>query len=172
MLALSSANSSSVVTGKMIGDGRLDDVRPAARSMQGMFIIIGLISVATLYFLRGTIIQFYSVSEETAKLTMTFMTVIMVTVFGTAYEYPTSKGIVQGGGDTRYGFIIDTVLMWGFAIPFSALSAFVFHWEPIVTFSILKADQVIKCIPNCIKCNRFRWIRQLSKPEAVNEKAV
>jgi Na+-driven multidrug efflux pump len=55
--------------------------------------------------------------------------------------------------------------MWLFTIPLSYLSAFVFGFPPVVTFCCLKADQVIKCIPNGIYCNRFTWIRQLTREE-------
>lgn len=169
-ITLSSANAASVLTGKLIGARRFDDVKPACRSMQAMFVCIGIIASAVLFFTKDFFISFYTVTEETRELTYTFMNILTIAVFGMSYEYPTSKGIVQGGGDTKYGFIVDTIAMWCFAIPFSALSAFVFNWPPVVTFSILKADQILKCIPNGIKCNRYRWIRRLNESEegAVN----
>ena len=59
--------------------------------------------------------------------------------------------------------------MWLWTIPASAISAFVFHVPPVVTFMILKSDQLFKCIPNSIVTNRYRWVRILTKddpPEA------
>ena len=53
--------------------------------------------------------------------------------------------------------------MWCLVIPGSALAAFVFHAPPLVTFCILKCDQILKCIPNGIYCNSFKWIRQLTR---------
>ena len=38
-----------------------------------------------------------------------------------------------------------------------------FRFPPEVTFCFLKADQILKCIPNAIVCNRFRWVRILTK---------
>jgi len=72
-------------------------------------------------------------------------------------------GIIAGGGNTRYQTIIDVSFMWLFVIPFSALSAFVFRWPAVVTFIFLKADQVLKCIPNAIYCNTFRWVRNRTR---------
>ena len=62
--------------------------------------------------------------------------------------------------------------MWGFVIPTSALSAFVFHFPPAVTFMFLKSDQILKCLPNGIRCNRYKWVRDLtqSSPAEVAEK--
>jgi Na+-driven multidrug efflux pump len=56
--------------------------------------------------------------------------------------------------------------MWLFTIPAAALSAFVFGFPPVVTFCFLKADQVIKCLPNAIYCNRYRWVKELTREDA------
>ena len=72
-------------------------------------------------------------------------------------------GIIAGGGNTRYQSIVDISFMWLFTIPFAALSAYVFGFPPIVTFCFLKFDQLGKCIPNAIVCNRYRWVKQLTR---------
>jgi Na+-driven multidrug efflux pump len=73
------------------------------------------------------------------------------------------SGIIGGGGDTKYAAIVDTLFMWLFTIPSAAISAFVFHGSPMVTFCFLKADQLLKCIPNAIRVNRYKWIRKLTR---------
>ena len=55
--------------------------------------------------------------------------------------------------------------MWLFTIPSAILSAFVFRFPPVVTFCFLKADQLLKCIPNGIVVNRYRWVKQLTREE-------
>ena len=52
---------------------------------------------------------------------------------------------------------------------FSALSAFVFHFSPEVTYCFLKADQLLKCILNGITVNRFRWVKILTRGEQLEE---
>ena len=55
------------------------------------------------------------------------------------------------------------MIMWCFTLPFSALSAFVWNFPPLITFIFLKSDQILKCIPNAIKCNRYKWVRELTR---------
>ena len=55
--------------------------------------------------------------------------------------------------------------MWLFTIPSAFLSAFVFRFPPLITFCFLKADQFLECIPNSITCNRYRWVRVLTREE-------
>ena len=111
-------------------------------------------------FLDSLGIDYERVTHELAD---TFILVLCVTLVGSADEYPVSAGIIQGGGDTRYAFWVDTLFMWCFTLPFSALSAFVWGFPPLVTFLFLKADQILKCIPNFIKCNRYKWVRELTR---------
>ena len=35
--------------------------------------------------------------------------------------------------------------------------------QMLVTFCFLKADQLLKCIPNSIVANRYRWVKVLTK---------
>ena len=165
VVGMSSANAASVVTGKTIGAGRLDLVRSYSKTMQGVFLLIGVTFGAAMFLLKDFIVGFYTVSEETKTLALQFLTVLSISTAGSSYEYPVEGGIISGGGSTQYVAWMDNLFMWLFTIPSAVLSAFVFHWPPVVTFCFLKADQVLKCIPNSIVCNRFRWVRILTRDD-------
>ena len=98
-------------------------------------------------------------------MALSFLTVLSITTVGSCFEYPIEGGIIAGGGNTKYQAYVDNLFMWLFTIPAAAISAFVFKFPPIVTFCVLKADQLIKCIPNTIVCNRYRWVRILTREE-------
>lgn len=163
VVGMSSANAASVTIGKTIGAGRLDLVRSYSKTMQGIFLLIGLVFGSAMFLLKDVIVSFYSVSAETRALALQFITVMSVTIVGTCYEYPVEGGIIAGGGDTKYAAWMDNLFMWLFTIPSAFLSAFVFHFPPVVTFCFLKADQIIKCLPNAITCARFRWVHILTR---------
>jgi putative MATE family efflux protein len=163
VFGMACANAASVTIGKTIGEGRIDLVRPYSRSLQRIFIVIGVVSGALLFAFKGVIVDLYKVTDETRALAISFLTVLSITTVGTCYEYPVESGIIGGGGDTKYAAICDNTFMWLFTIPSALLSAFVFKFPPVVTFIFLKADQILKCIPNAIKCNRYKWIRDLTR---------
>jgi putative MATE family efflux protein len=162
VLSLCAAQASSIIIGKTVGEKRLDMIRPYTRTLQVLFVLIGIFSAAVLYLIKDAIVGIYAVSGETRELAVAFMIVLAVTVVGTSYEYPVAGGIIMGGGDTKYAFYVDMIFMWALAIPLAALSAFVFNLPPVWTFFFLKSDQLIKCIPNAIRCNRYKWIRELT----------
>lgn len=167
VVGTSCANVASVVTGKTIGEEKFDKVRSYSKTMQALFLSIGIISSGLMFLFKDIIVDIYSVSEKTKRLASSFVTVLSITTIGSCYEYPVEAGIIAGGGVTKYAAWVDNLFIWLFTIPFSFLSAFVFKFSPVVTFCFLKADQILKCIPNFITCNRYRWVRILTR----NDKA-
>ncbi len=165
VFGFSCSNVASVTIGKTIGEGRLDMVRSYAKTLQAIFLLIGVSFGGLMFLLKDAIVDIYTVTEETKQLSVHFLTVLSVTTIGTCYEFPVESGIIAGGGNTKYAAWMDNLFMWLFTIPSAFLSAFVFRFPPVVTFCFLKADQLLKCIPNSIVCNRFRWVRQLTKAE-------
>jgi len=119
-----------------------------------------------LFLCKDWIVNFYTVSPAVKVMAVDFMTVLSVASIGSCYEYPVEGGIIAGGGSTKYAAVVDNLFMWLFTIPSAALSAFVFQFPPVVTFAFLKADQILKCIPNCITCNRYRWVKRLTRGDS------
>lgn len=163
VFGMACANVASVVTGKTIGEGKLEKIRAYAKTMQGIFLCLGLCLGLLIFACRKPILSIYNISEETRSLTLSFLTILSLTTVGSCYEYPVESGIISGGGSTKYPAIVDNLFMWLFTIPLSALSAYIFHFSPVVTYCFLKADQLLKCIPNGITVNRFRWAKVLTR---------
>lgn len=159
----SSGTASGVLIGKTVGENDIPRVKRYTKKLQIMYLIIGVLSAGLMLLLRGAIIGFYDVTDETRALAETFLNILAVTVIGSAYEAPCLVGIVSGGGDTKFVLINDIIFMWCLVLPMSALSAFVFKWSIPVTFFILKADQIAKCFVAVVKVNRFKWIKKLTR---------
>lgn len=158
-----SASAAAVLIGRTVGEDNIPKVKEYAYTMQVLFVIIGVITGILLFLVKEPILNFYSISPETWKMTSDFINVLCITVVGTSYQCSALTGIVRGGGDTRFVFFNDSIFMWGMVLPLSALAAFVFHWSPLAVFWILKSDQITKCLVALPKVNRFRWIRQLTR---------
>lgn len=156
------SSASSILIGKTIGEGALDRAKQYAKTLQVLYLIIGVGTGAALFLCKDFILGFYTISAETRALAVQFIGVLSVTVVGTAYQVAVLTGIVRGGGDTRFVLYNDTIFMWLVVIPASALAAFVFHLPPLVVFMCLKSDQILKCFVAVVKVNKGGWIRQLT----------
>ncbi len=164
VITYASASATAVLIGKTIGQGRIERVKPYAKTLQLLYLGIGICTALVLYAGKGYLLQFYSISEGSRELALHFMTVLSVTVIGTAYQMPALTGIVRSGGDTRFVLYNDTFFMWLIVLPSAALSAFVWNLSPYVVFICLKSDQILKSFVALVKVNRFRWIRSFDTP--------
>lgn len=160
-----SASASGILIGKTVGENDIPRVKAYAKTLQILYVFIGILTGTVLWLCKDPILSLYSITPATHELTIQFIAVLCVTVVGTSYEVACLLGIVTGGGDTRFVLINDLVHQWLIVLPASFLSAFIFEAPLWVTFALLKSDQILKCIPAFIKVNRFRWIRTLTKSE-------
>lgn len=158
------ASATSVLIGNTVGAGRYEAAKEYAKTLQIIYLILGVVSSAVLFAVRDPVISlFNSISADSAELARHFMLVLCVTIIGTAYQMSCLTGIVSGGGQTGFVFVNDLIFMWGIVLPSSLLAAFVFHASPVAVFACLKADQVLKCTVAAVKVNRFTWIRNLTR---------
>ena len=163
VMAYATGNVSAVMTGKAVGSGNLKRVKEGAKTMQILYIFIGLFTSLLLFLTRSPVISLYDATKQTQELANTFILILCVTCIGTSYQMPALTGIVSGGGDTKFVLINDIIFMWCVVLPLSALSAFVFDFHPAITFMLLKSDQVLKCFVAIFKVNRFKWIKVLTR---------
>ena len=163
VVTYAASTTSGVVIGKTVGEGDISRVKAYTKTMQVLFVAIGIVTGLVLYSCTDLIIGLYDVTPAAAALSRQFILVLSVTVVGTSYQCSCLTGIVTGGGDTKFVLINDLIHQWLIVIPSAFLSAFVFHGPMWLTFACLKSDQILKCFVAMVKVNRYRWIRILTR---------
>ncbi|OZB92761.1 MATE family efflux transporter [Paenibacillus sp. XY044] len=159
VISYASASASSVLMGKTVGEGIFEKIKAYSKTLQVLYILIGVLTGIVLFLTKDHVLFLYSVSDEAKELALAFMTVLSVTVIGTSYEMPALSGIVQSDGDTKFVMYNDFIFMWLLILPASLLGAFVFGFPPVVIFIILKSDQILKCFVALVKVNRYKWLK-------------
>lgn len=163
VMAVGASAAAAIVIGKTVGEGRMDKIKAYTRTLQILFLIVGLLMSVGLFLLKGPVLGFYKLSDETKSMADAFLLVLCVTGIGTAYQFPCLCGLIRGGGDTRFVMINDLISVWGIVLPLSFLAAFVFHWPPVAVVCCLNADQIFKCVVAAIKVNRYKWVKKLTR---------
>lgn len=163
--AVGAATAAMVICGKQVGMGNLELLKTTARTLQVLFIGIGILLGLGILLIRAPLLSLYDISEDTRALASTFMLIQSVVICTMSYQMPTNAGIIRGGGD--YGFVIrmDLISLWVIVMPLSLLGAFVWHWPPAAVVLCLNADQIFKCIPAAIRCNSYKWIKKRTSDE-------
>ncbi|MCI2049614.1 MAG: MATE family efflux transporter [Lachnospiraceae bacterium] len=147
------------------GEAKMRLIRSCSRTLQVLFLGIGLSIFVLLQLLRGPVLSLYRLTPQAMGLSYSFMGILSVIGIGMAYQMPTIGGIIRGGGDTKFVLVNDLVSIWGIVIPLSLLAAFVWKLPVTAVVILLNSDQIFKCGAAFVKCNRYRWIRKLTVDE-------
>lgn len=151
-----------VLVGAAVGKGDLTRIREYARTVQLLFLGLGLLTGLGFFLCRGAFISCYQISDEAAGRAMQLCAVISVTAVGTCYESGSLDGLVKAGGDVSFIPKNDTVFVFLVVIPLTLL-AFFLGAPAWVVFLCLKCDQLLKSVVAFFKIRRYDWIKNLTK---------
>lgn len=162
--SVGASSAAAILIGKAIGEGKdLSVLKEYTRTLQALFVAIGLVLGAALMIIRVPLLRVYNISDETRALANAYMIIQSVVLVTMSYQMPTNGGIIRGGGDTRFVMILDLISIWGIVLPLSCLAAFVWRLSPIIVIILLNSDQVFKCVPAFIRVNSYKWIKRLTR---------
>lgn len=162
--SVGASSAAAILIGKAIGEGKdLSVLKEYTRTLQALFVAIGLVLGEALMIIRVPLLRVYNISDETRALANAYMIIQSVVLVTMSYQMPTNGGIIRGGGDTRFVMILDLISIWGIVLPFSCLAAFVWRLSPIIVIILLNSDQVFKCVPAFIRVNSYKWIKRLTR---------
>ena len=160
---IGAASAASVHIGMAVGKGDMNYVKSMAKTLQVIFLCIGILTSITLLILKTPVLGLYKLSSETKAMASSFISVLCVTCIGTGYQMPVACGIIRGGGDAKFILINDLISLWLIVIPISFAAAFVWKWSSVAVVTCLNSDQVFKCLAVGIKANRYKWIKKLTR---------
>ena len=160
-----------IITGKTVGAGQYEKMKEYSKTVQMIFLFVGLISGAAVFLFRDGFISLYNASPEAQAYSRQFINVISVTIIGTCYQAACLFGLVKSGGDISFVFKNDTIFVFLVVIP-SSLIAMWLGAPPWVVFACLKCDQILKCFVAIVKINRYNWMKNLTRDASTEEKEV
>ncbi len=157
------SSASAIIIGNAAGEGDLNKIKAYSKKLQVVFIAGGIVTGLLLYLAKDYVLLVYNVSASTIDIASTLLTVLSITVIGTAYQMSTLTGIVRAGGATHFVLINDLIFVWLIVIPLSMFMAFVIGAPTWIVFLCLKCDQILKCAVAVVKVNRYDWVKKLTK---------
>ena len=160
-----------IITGKTVGAGQYEKMKEYSKTVQMIFLFVGLISGAAVFLFRDGFISLYNASPEAQEYSRQFINVISITIIGTCYQAACLFGLVKSGGDISFVFKNDTIFVFLVVIP-SSLIAMWLGAPPWVVFACLKCDQILKCFVAIVKINRYNWMKNLTRDASTAEKEV
>lgn len=160
------ANASGIMTGHTMGEGDMGKAQRQGYTFLGLGFALGCVAAGLILLLQGPIIDYYKVSEETKLIAWELMDAIGFIVVFQAMNSILTKGVLRAGGDTRFLMAGDILFLWVASIPLGILAGFVFHWTPFWIYTMLKIDQIIKCVWCFFRLRSRKWMKRIKTASA------
>ena len=151
-----------IMVGNELGAGRLDTAKAYGGRLCLMSIVFGAISGVLLLAVSPLVLAVVELSEVSAYYLKWMFVMCVYNTIGGSVCGTTIAGIFCAGGDSRFGFLCDTVTMWMVIVPAAALAAFVFRLPVLVVYLIISLDEIVKLPAVYIHYKKYRWVRDLT----------
>lgn len=107
-------------------------------------------------------IGLYQVTDAIKALAEELMRAVAITILFQCTNNILTKGVLRGGGDTRFLMFADIFFLWACSIPLGILSGLVLHWTGFWIYIMLRIDQFIKVILCIFRLKSGKWIKKIS----------
>lgn len=161
------ANATTVVVGQTLGANQIEETKEYSKKLLILTIIVGIIGSLIIVAIRPLILSFYADKLTSTALSYLSMMMLMTTyrMIGEGINTCLICGCFRGGGDSRYGFIMDTIMMWGVAIPVMAFAAYVLKLSPIWVYFAMTLDELEKMPFIFIYFFKYKWMKNITRDQ-------
>lgn len=155
---------SSIFIGNELGKGNLAKAKEYGGKLCHLALIAGVVSGALVFLCSPLVFRFAGSLTPAAKEYLKGMLVVCsYYMVGKSMNSTIIAGIFCAGGDTRFGFLCDTVTMWLIIVPLGMLAAFVWKLPVLVVYFLLNLDELVKLPAVYCHYKQYRWVRNITK---------
>jgi len=164
-------NSAMIVVGKEIGKGDIEAGNLYAKKLCKLSLLIGLFIGIFIFILAPYIVRLFNVNEEILIAGEKILKINALILLLRTYVFIMIVGILRGGGDARFGAILQGLSMWFVGIPLVYYAAFILKLPLYYVIIFTIAEELIKVIFIVRRFSSGKWINNLveeSKSFCVN----
>ncbi len=166
------ANAAAVLTGKAVGEGDSVRAQKIADTMSVLAFAVGVFGCALLLALRSPILSIYEVSAGAKEITSQLIIILAALQPVLALDITCIVGVLRGGGDTKFAFLIDVSTVYFFALPLGAIAGFALNFPAWAVYLLLRSDTFVKTVFGIVRVARRKWQRDVTVGEKRKEPAM
>lgn len=161
------ANATTIIVSQTLGENRMEDTKVYASRMLRLTFVVSLLGCGVILAIRPLMLRFYSDKLTPTALSYLGILMIMTTwrLVGEAVNTCLICGCFRGGGDSKFGMILDTIFMWGVAVPLMAVAAYVLKLPPIWVYFVMTLDELEKMPFIFIHYFKHKWMKNITRDQ-------
>lgn len=163
VIAFGLANATAICIGKAIGENNLDTAKIYGNRFLKLSILTGIFGAVMILIARPIAMSALSLTPITREHLSVMMYVMSYFCIAQSINTTLVVGVFRGGGDTRFGLVLDTTTMWCGSILFGAIAAFLFKWSVPVVYMILMSDEIIKIPFTLLRFKSKKWLNNVTR---------
>lgn len=152
-----------ILIGKYIGEDNLSLAKRNASRLAKSTIFFGFLGSLFMILCTPLLYKFAKLSLQ-ALIYLKYVNYInALSLFGASINTVLICGIFRAGGDSKFGFILDTIAMWGFSVPIAFICAFALNLPPLLVFFIMYLDEFEKMAIIVYHYKSGKWLKNITR---------
>lgn len=164
-LCLGIGSGGGILIGNELGAGNLQRGREYGNRLCILSVFAGILSGAVLLAFSPLVLSVTALSDTSAGYLKWMLVICSYYMIGKSVNSTTVVGIFCAGGDSRLGFLCDTIVMWCVTVPLGLTAAFVFRLPVIAVYFIVSLDEFCKLPAVFIHYRKYKWVKDLTNKE-------
>ncbi len=156
-------NATAILIGKVLGENKKEEAQVYAGRLIRLTVCFGVLGGAVVFLIRPLIIRGFGYTGITADYMNSFMMMMSYYVVAHSINGTFVIGIFRGGGDTRFGMVLDSGILWCCSIVFGFLAAFLWKLPVKMVYFLLLSDELVKFPLCCLRYRQKKWLRNVTR---------
>lgn len=162
VLISSIANSTAILVGNQIGAGdEARGYRYGGRSL-ALAMLLGLGIGVLMWLIAPSLLALYKVAPQVIVNARGLVTVSACVFWLRSANMVIIVGLLRSGGDTRYSFVLDGLIIWMIGVPSAVIAAFVFHLPVYLVYLAVMSEEILKFSLGIRRYFSRKWIHNLT----------
>lgn len=154
-----------IVVADTLGSGDLPKAKALGREFSGFSVICGIFCAALALLVGFILLRFMELSPQAQDDFQIMIYISAARVLAQCVSMVTICGVFAAGGDTAFDAYSVGVTMWLIIIPLAAAAAFWWKWSPIVVYSIISLDELVKIPWIFAHYKKYKWLNNITKEQ-------
>lgn len=161
------SNATTIIVSQTLGENRMEDTKVYAKRILWFTVIVSLLGCCVILAIRPFMVQFYR--DKLTETAIYYLGIIMIMttwrLVGEGINTCLICGCFRGGGDAKFGMVVDTVFMWGVSVPLMAIAAYVLKLPPVWVYFVMTLDEFEKMPVVFAHYFKFKWMKNITRDQ-------